>query len=418
MRRALVLLVAVAAALWPAAAASAHAELLGTSPGRGAVVALVHQVVLRFDEPVSVSPGGIAVTGPGGRRVDTGGARAMGTTVRVAVRAGREGSYDVAWRVVSDDGHPEAGAFTFSVGRRSGHAPAVAPAASASLGPSYAALRWVGYAGFCAFAGGTVFLLLCWPAAGAARPTRVLVGAGGAFAWLATWATLLVQGAYDDGTWSHLLRPDTLLATLQSRTGAGLMARLVLLVVLAAPAVLALRWGALLRAAIRRRLLALTLAVLLVTAATWSAAGHESVGAWWPVAVVSDAVHLAAAAVWVGGMLLLAAQRAAPRAAVAAFSRTALPCVAVVAVTGAFQAQRNLPSWAALVGEGYGRLVLVKVAGLVLLAGCGVLARRLLTRGRSATLAPSGLRALVAVEVVVALAVLGVAAVLVQTAPR
>ena len=68
--------------------------------------------------------------------------------------------------------------------------------------------------------------------------------------------------------------------------------------------------------------------------------------------------------------------------------------------------------------EVYGRLVLAKATGLLLLAGSGLLARRALARARPAVATPARLRAIVAVEVVVALAVLGVAAVLVQTPPR
>jgi copper transport protein len=314
--------------------------------------------------------------------------------------------------VVSDDGHPEAGSFTFSLGHRSGHVPAVSQAGSASLSASYAMVRWLGYAGFCALAGGIVFVLLCWPGAGDLRRTRLVAGTGGLVAWLATWAALLVQGAYDDGTWSHLLRPDTVLVTLSSRTGAALMGRLVLLVLLGGLLALVLRWGPLLRPGFRRRLLGTVLPLALLTAATWSASGHQSVGAEWPLALLSDAVHLTAVALWVGGLVLVLALRP-PLPAVATFSRMALPCVVVVAATGVFQAQRNLDAWVALVDSDYGRLVLAKLGGLLLLAGFGYLARRLLARSSAARLG-----ALVTAEVVLAAAVLGVASVLVQTPPR
>jgi copper transport protein len=414
--RVLVLLAAVAAALVPAGAASAHAELLGTSPSAGAVVRHVHEVVLRFDEPVTAAPDSIEVTDPAGHRVDAGPARAVAATARVVVQARRApgvaGTYAVAWHVVSDDGHPEAGSFTFSLGHRSSHVPAASRAGGASLEASYAVLRWVGYAGFCTLAGGTVFALLCWPAAGGLRRTRAVAGAGGLLAWLATWASLPMQGAYDDGTWAHLLRGDTLLATLESRTGAALMSRLLLLVVLGGLLALVLRWGPLLRRGFRHRLLGAGLLLVVLTAATWSSTGHDSVGARWPLAVLSDAVHLTGVALWVGGLVMVLVLRP-PYAAVATFSRMALPCVVAVAVTGVFQAQRGLDAWAALVGSDYGRLVLAKVAGLLVLAGLGHLARRRLGRSSVARLG-----ALVGVEVGVALAVLGVASVLVQTAPR
>jgi len=407
----LVLLVAAAAVLLPVGAASAHAEILGTSPGAGAVVQHVHEVVLRFDEPVTVAADSIEVTDPDGRPVDSARARAVGATARVPVHPDVSGTYAVAWHVVSDDGHPEAGSFTFSLGHPSGHVPAVSRAGSASLGASYAFLRWAGYAGFCALAGGMVFALLCWPAAGGLRRTRLLAGGGGLLAWLVTWASLLVQGAYDDGTWAHLLRGDTLLATLESRTGAALMSRLPLLVVLGGMLALVLRWGTLLRRGFRQRLLGASLVLVVLTAATWSSAGHPSVGARWPVAVLSDAVHLTGVAIWVGGLMLVVALRP-PFEAVATFSRVALPCVVTVAVTGVFQAQRNLDAWSGLVDSDYGRLVLAKVAGLLVLATAGYVARRRLARSPVTRLG-----VLVAGEVVGALAVLGVAAVLVQTPP-
>lgn len=406
------MLAAVVAVLVPAGAAGAHAELVRTSPSGGSVVRDVHAVVLRFDEAVLVRPDGIAVRSPSGRDVTTGAARAVGPAVRVPVLPTAPGTYTVTWRVVSDDGHPETGAFTFSLDRAGPHEPVVAPAGSASLDASYALLRWLGYAGFCALAGGAVFVLLCWPDAGRLRRTRVVAGGGGLLAWLATWASLPVQGAYDEGSWAWLLRGGALLATLQGRTGVLLMARLLLLLVLGGVLVLALRWGPLLRPEFRRRLLGGALALVVLVAATWSGTGHESVGSLWPVAVLSDALHLGAAALWVGGLLLVLVLRP-PLGAVSVFSRLALPCVLVVAATGVYQAQRNLPDWPALGGSDYGRLVLAKVAGLLVLAGLGHLARRRLSRS------VARLGALVAVEVVVALAVLGVASVLVQTAaPR
>jgi copper transport protein len=196
------------------------------------------------------------------------------------------------------------------------------------------------------------------------------------------------------------------------------MTRLVLLLVLGVLAVATLRWSMLLRGADRRRLLAGTVLTALLTAGTWSVTGHPSVGGGRPVAVAADALHLTAAALWVGGLLLLLVAGGAPLRAALTFSRMALPCVLVIAVTGVYQAQRELPAWSALVGTDYGRLVLGKVAGLLLLAGCGQLARRVLARDADAVAAPARLRGLVALEVVVAAAVLGVAAVLVQTPPR
>jgi copper transport protein len=74
----------------------------------------------------------------------------------------------------------------------------------------------------------------------------------------------------------------------------------------------------------------------------------------------------------------------------------------------------------ALVDTSYGRLILAKIAGLILLIGLGYLARRSIRRGLrpgpAAVGALRGLRASVAVELAVAAVILAFTAVLVNTA--
>jgi methionine-rich copper-binding protein CopC len=97
-------------------AASAHAELLGTTPGDGSVLSQAPTaVVLTFDEPVQPQGATIVVTAPGGSRVAAGAAVLAGNTVRSSVRSlPAAGTYTVAYRVVSDDGHPVEGLFSFA----------------------------------------------------------------------------------------------------------------------------------------------------------------------------------------------------------------------------------------------------------------------------------------------------------------
>src|SRR6185436_4826173 len=104
-----------------------------------------------------------------------------------------------------------------------------------------------------------------------------------------------------------------------------------------------------------------------------SAQGHASQAPLPALSVAFDAVHLGAAAIWVGGLgCLAAALRAAPRllpggpgadlgaAVLRRFSRVALAAVALVAVTGVLRALGELGGPAQLCATPYGRSLLLK----------------------------------------------------------
>jgi len=123
-----------------AAPASAHAVLDSTTPRSGSSLpAPPSGITLTFDEAVR-APAYIVVTGPGGVRVDDGKARVRGaivtTGLRKTVPAGR---YTVAFRVVSDDGHPVEDEFSYAVTAAATSAsgtPAQSPTAPASAVPA------------------------------------------------------------------------------------------------------------------------------------------------------------------------------------------------------------------------------------------------------------------------------------------
>jgi methionine-rich copper-binding protein CopC len=100
----------------PAAPASAHAELVGSNPKDGATVQrLPTEVQLEFDEEV-FTPAYVQVTASDGTKVGAGAPDVAGTTVTLPLtQDGPSGSYTVAYRVVSDDGHPVTGEITFDV---------------------------------------------------------------------------------------------------------------------------------------------------------------------------------------------------------------------------------------------------------------------------------------------------------------
>jgi putative copper resistance protein D len=164
------------------------------------------------------------------------------------------------------------------------------------------------------------------------------------------------------------------------------------------------------RVAVRIPLVAALLGVLTpaVTGHAGSAESHQ-------LAVITAALHAGAAALWVGGLagmlVLVAGHRGLLDATIGRFSQLATVCVVTVAITGVLAAQVRLPGWGALLGTGYGQLVVAKAVALVALAGLGALARRRLAAGRTPVLRWAG------IEVALMAVTLGLAAALTQSAP-
>lgn len=100
----------------PAAPAWAHAALVSSDPSDGQrLAALPGSATLTFNEEIS-PPSYVVVTAPDGSRADQGEPRVHGTKVAVDLAKGQEGTYALAFRVISADGHPVTGRLTFVVG--------------------------------------------------------------------------------------------------------------------------------------------------------------------------------------------------------------------------------------------------------------------------------------------------------------
>ncbi|WP_030405194.1 MULTISPECIES: copper resistance protein CopC [unclassified Streptomyces] len=366
-----------------AAPASAHAALDGTDPGDGAVLerAPAH-VTLTFSESVGLRDDSFRVLDPGGHRVRTGEAgRADGRadTARVALPGGLgEGTYTVAWRVVSADSHPVSGAFTFSVGAPSRSAAPVDPGPTED--PLTATLhktaRYLSYLAVALLVGTAAFVALCRPPDPA--PLRRPLVAAWWTLLAATVALLVLRAPYEAGTGpSAALDPAALGDTLTTRPGALLLTRLGLLV----PVGAYLARTARARRGSTRPAAGVGVVLAVALALTWAAAEHAAAGPQVPVAMASSVLHLLATAVWLGGLAALLttlrASRSAPGAAtVVRFSRTAFAAVTVLVVTGVYQSWRGLGSWQALTATTYGRLLLAKVALVAVLLGAAAVSRR------------------------------------------
>lgn len=198
------LAVAFALMIGGAGSAFAHAGLTGSDPADGAVLPVApQQVTLTFTESVSLSEDSLRVLSPANERVNPRPAQhaeGKDDTGRVQLADDlAQGTYTVAWRVVSADGHPISGAFTFSIGKPSETAAAV-PTGSAddtAVGRLYGSFRYVAYSGLALLVGAGAFVLVCWPAAGAVRPVRGLLIAGWVTLAVSTAALLVLRGPYE-----------------------------------------------------------------------------------------------------------------------------------------------------------------------------------------------------------------------------
>ncbi|MEQ7004715.1 copper resistance protein CopC [Actinopolymorpha sp. B17G11] len=406
----------------------AHADLVSTQPANGQRLATApHEVRLTFTEPVDLGLGAVKVLDSAGRSVRTGAlAHPPGdaTTVAVPIRGSlRAGVYTVTWQVTSSDSHPVRGAFAFTVGEPSAAAgpdPAEANAGTGTgagrgsaaveaagddayslIGVLSGVVRALAFAGLALCVGAPYFVAVCWPA-GTRDPRALrLLRYGGIGLAGATVAALLFYGPYvAELPVGAIARPSLLAETLQTRLGAALVVRLLLLAVLAVGGWLLLR-----RLARRgsdqtddRRTRTLrgagVIAGAAALAATWSAANHSAAGVQVPVAIVADVVHLVAMAVWLGGLVALGVVLLpgrgvdGVRTVVRRFSATAMACVAALAATGLYQAWRQVGSVAALTGTDYGGVLMLKVALVLVILVLAFGARSWVRRHERPAVAP------------------------------
>jgi copper transport protein len=408
--------------LGPAAPASAHAVLVGSDPANGTIVPdAPNKVTLSFSESVQLVSGKIQVLAPDSSRADQGEPQVAGNSVVIPLRSGGgRGTYLVSFRVVSADSHPVAGSLTFSVGAAS-----TAPtedAAAESVDPVVRALipvgKYLGYAGLVLLVGPVLVLALLWPHRLSRRGPSRLVWTGVGLVLGSTVLALWLQAPYTTGSGLFGVSGDDLRNVLGSTFGAVMLVRLG--VIIAA--------GFLLRPLLRgdggesKADLAL-LGVLGVAAlATWPLTGHPTASPVAGVSVVVDAIHLAAMAVWLGGLVMLAgfllrlADERELGAILPIWSRWAATAVAALIIAGTVQALIEVASFKALVDNTYGLLVLAKIGLAAVVIGAAAFSRKLV-RDRSAESRPGLLRRIVLAELAITAVVLGVTAALVQIPP-
>jgi copper transport protein len=117
-----------------------------------------------------------------------------------------------------------------------------------------------------------------------------------------------------------------------------------------------------------------------------SSSGHAVSFSPQIVTVTLDVIHLAAAALWVGGLLMLAVRRRKPEADInallKAFSNMAFISILVLVLSGSASILLFLPKLSYLLYTQWGILMLVKIGLVVLVIGVGVFLRLAMKKQR------------------------------------
>jgi copper transport protein len=411
-----------------ASSASAHAQLLGTSPESGSTVQTQpSEVIFKFGEHVGGTVGAVRVYNEKGDEVDNldvshpeGQSHWMGVGLKPGLP---DGTYTATYRVVSADTHIVYGGLVFNIGHAGSSPTTVTVAGLIGRNKSgkvtvvaFGVVRGLDYLSIALMLGGLAFLIVAWlPGfAAVAGPEREWPLAAEMFArrirWLLIVAVVLgflvsvfglvLQGASAAGVslWTSL-KGSILENTLESRFGEVWGLRAIDWLALGA-----LLWAgvALTRRADRvtagdssagravglatppRWLLALIGVCAAYLAATPALSGHASIQRPTVIFFPSDVLHVLAASVWVGGIacLLLALpaatkQLAGPNrsrlllATLVRFSPIALTAVIVIAISGIVQAYIDVRTLNALFHSTYGALIIVKIILLLALIGLG-----------------------------------------------
>jgi len=429
-------------------AAHGHALLSRSDPAPGAVTPAdqaPRRLSLQFTEPVSIDGNAVIVLDAQGRRVASSAARvAAGDAARVELDPGPlpPGAYAVRWRVISADNHVVRGTYWFVVGFAQAPPPAalLLGAGAPTLSMLETIGRWLVLLATLGLAGAPLFTLLVLRPVSRARLAREGTDLlpSGAWQTALTLATLLAVGqilaaaaqieAVSETRLPQALDSTTIRAVLfGSRFAAVWWVRTILGLLLAGLLALTHRGAGAARGPWPARCAAGIGCVLILST---SLAGHAA-GARgpWPVAAAVDALHLAAGAVWLGGLLQLllwlrcallpdadgerrALARDLVKGLVPRFSGVALASVIVLLATGLFTAYVQIGSPALVLRTAYGQSLLLKLALLVPLLGLAAV-NRLRLRPKVAAGAASTdarvvrrMRGLVGAEILVALGLL------------
>lgn len=394
--------------------ARAHASLLAVTPGNGEIVDVApDEVVLTFSEAISISGGGARVLDPQADVV-SGEPVVRNETITIPIGGAAdlvEGTYTITYEIISADSHRISGASVFHVGAPSGDGEAVA----VDVGPGTPLAISIGSFVFTALAasGALVAVGLLVVSIRTAASDDVVArwnawtmraAVLGAVAFLGALPFRIARlGGGLDSLRDNALLEESLRGPVGLSTAIGAVGLLAVA-------------GAVERRAPSWVTLPLAVGSLAAFAAEGHSRGERQLAMW-----TFDIAHVAAAGVWVGGLIAIVVairhegDEARMIATVRRFSNGALVAVAVVIAAGVAMAWIILPTFDELTSTGWGRALLVKSALVIVVVVLGAYNRVRLVPALVAT--ARRLAKVTRVELVLLAAVIGVTAFLVTQSP-
>jgi copper transport protein len=388
--------------------AQAHASLVSSAPASGAVVTTAPSFIrLVFSEPIVAGLSHVMLM-TSDHRALTLAVKSDPREVRAIIAPVTElaaGGYRVEWHIISADGHPVSGTFTFSVGTASQPPPEMTHGSAHSDGHSSTSVGMPVAAGAALIpallrgAALSALLALCGMLGFAAYGTNRTSSQERLSAWLSV-ATVVLLTAHLLA-WLIHISPDQSLneavirAALSREVGFDEMLRLILAALAAWALLLARQWK-------------LAFALALAAVISGGMIGHPA--AIEPlIAIPAKSLHLVGVAFWFGGILWLATldmDSSEMISAATTVSSVALISIVIVSASGIVQAFLFLGSWSDLYLSAYGLTLLGKVAGLIVLFAFGAYHRSRLMPLLGDDGAPALLQRSIRREIVVMIAVI------------
>jgi copper transport protein len=420
--------------------AVAHTGLRRSEPAKGSrLTAAPARISLWFTARPQLPFSRIRLTGPTGEVqldalvADT----ASGFHADILGAVG-PGQYTVHWQTASADGHPIRGEFTFVIAAAGAVANVTTPAPvvrtdTVPLQPAaehseYRTARWLEFVALLTVLGALGFRHgVLPPLAARGVPTADAADRARRFGQsaLVLYAAAAIVRLYTESAAvngdASALEPTLLVRVLTGTTWGmgwlfGVVGALLLLV----------GWRVSKRSVTIGTPLALTGALGMMFSPALS--GHAAASRHFVWSVVLDVLHIAAAGLWIGGLLMVLIagipamkrltngnQDAAVSALVNSFHPLALFCAPIVIIAGLGTSWIRLGGFSALWPTAYGRTLLLKIALVLLVAGMGTYNSLRARRRLGVSEGTKHLRLTGAIELVCAALVLAVTTVLVST---
>lgn len=371
---------------WPGQA-QAHAQLERSVPEANTRVdAAPAAVELYFNEAIEAKAGALSVRDSSSKKV-TGAEPKTGEDRRsltLAMPSLGEGVYTVSYAVISADGHPVNGSFVFVVGNPQG-------ALDASSFDPHNGLDHSGHEGheyptqlsgqqFFTYVLRIIYYLAVLLAAGFMLWEALHRGGEAMAALRRRWELPVVRALFIAVLLYIFIHAAEILRGYEGSdyfqlfTGTSIGRVWIALFVLSAAGFAILKLG---------RTLRTVWALLLLGVESWS--GHAAVFKPAAATVILDFIHLAASAVWVGGLALLLAFWLADRKEAGrfapVFSRMALLSILLLIASGTAMTLLFMPGLNYLFYTAWGKLLIAKTALVVLVVIIGALLRLRVRRG-------------------------------------